>query len=411
MELVLVAVTALVLGAAVGALLLGRRPGRFSEQQLAELARSVRTEVAEAQSQALQRNSEQFLDLAETRLKAETARGEEQLKARKDEIGKGLDKVGGAVEKLREYVESTDKSQGASVASLRAVVTESQKTMEALGATTGKLTEVLGSGQARGQWGERMAEDILRVAGFVEGIQYLKNKQIEGGSDRPDYTFLLPGEQVLHMDVKFPLAAYRRYVDAGSDTERETAAREFIADTRSRIREVTTRDYIDPAKGTLDYVLLFIPNEQVYGFIHEHAPDMLDSSLEQRVVLCSPFTLFAILAVIRQAVSNFNLSQQTDEILTALGQFNQQWAKYKDQADTVKRRMELALRGFDELVGVRTRALDRQIGRVEQLRMDAGLDAEQLSDADAQLLELEAGADDDAAEAVEEAGEAAGAAL
>ena len=64
MELVLVAVTALVLGAAVGALLLGRRPGRFSEQQLAELARSVRTEVTEAQSQALQRNSEQFLDLA-----------------------------------------------------------------------------------------------------------------------------------------------------------------------------------------------------------------------------------------------------------------------------------------------------------------------------------------------------------
>ena len=137
MELVLVAVTALVLGAAVGALLLGRRPGRFSEQQLAELARSVRTEVAEAQSQALQRNSEQFLDLAETRLKAETARGEEQLKARKEEIGKGLDKVGGAIEKLRAYVESTDKSRGESVASLSAVVTESRKTMEALGAATG----------------------------------------------------------------------------------------------------------------------------------------------------------------------------------------------------------------------------------------------------------------------------------
>lgn len=405
MELGLVAVIALILGVAAGALLLGRRTGNLSEEQLSELARSVRAEVAEAQSQALQLNSEQFLDLAETRLKAETARGEEQLKARKEEIGRGLDKVGGAIEKLREYVESTDKSRGESVASLSAVVTESRKTMEALGAATGKLTEVLASGQARGQWGERMAEDILRVAGFVEGVQYRKNTQLEDGTGRPDYTFLLPEEQILHMDVKFPLAAYVRYVEAGSDTERETAAREFVRDTRARIREVTTRDYIDPANGTLDYVLLFIPNEQVYGFIHEQAPDMLDSALEQRVVLCSPFTLFAILAVIRQAVSNFNLSQQTGEILTALGQFNQQWIKYKDQADTVRRRMELALRGFDELVGVRTRALDRQIDRVEQLRDQAGLDVEQLSDADAELLELEAGPDDVAEEEVEEASE------
>lgn len=405
MELGLVAIIALILGVAAGALLLGRRAGNLSEEQLSELARSVRAEVAEAQSQALQLNSEQFLDLAETRLKAETARGEEQLKARKEEIGRGLDKVGGAIEKLREYVESTDKSRGESVASLSAVVTESRKTMEALGAATGKLTEVLASGQARGQWGERMAEDILRVAGFVEGVQYRKNTQLEDGTGRPDYTFLLPEEQILHMDVKFPLAAYVRYVEAGSDTERETAAREFVRDTRARIREVTTRDYIDPANGTLDYVLLFIPNEQVYGFIHEQAPDMLDSALEQRVVLCSPFTLFAILAVIRQAVSNFNLSQQTGEILTALGQFNQQWIKYKDQADTVRRRMELALRGFDELVGVRTRALDRQIDRVEQLRDQAGLDVEQLSDADAELLELEAGPDDVAEEEVEEASE------
>lgn len=405
MELGLVAIIALILGVAAGALLLGRRAGNLSEEQLSELARSVRAEVAEAQSQALQLNSEQFLDLAETRLKAETARGEEQLKARKEEIGRGLDKVGGAIEKLREYVESTDKSRGESVASLSAVVTESRKTMEALGAATGKLTEVLASGQARGQWGERMAEDILRVAGFVEGVQYRKNTQLEDGTGRPDYTFLLPEEQILHMDVKFPLAAYVRYVEAGSDTERETAAREFVRDTRARIREVTTRDYIDPANGTLDYVLLFIPNEQVYGFIHEQAPDMLDSALEQRVVLCSPFTLFAILAVIRQAVSNFNLSQQTGEILTALGQFNQQWIKYKDQADTVRRRMELALRGFDELVGVRTRALDRQIDRVEQLRDQAGLDVEQLSDADAEVLELEAGPDDVAEEEVEEASE------
>ena len=60
----------------------------------------------------------------------------------------------------------------------------------------------------RGQWGERMAEDVLRLAGFVENVNYRKQVQIEGGTGRPDYTFELPKGHVLYMDVKFPLAAY-----------------------------------------------------------------------------------------------------------------------------------------------------------------------------------------------------------
>jgi DNA recombination protein RmuC len=392
MELVLVAIVALVAGTLGGYALTRGRGGGLNEEQFDRVAERVQAEIAETQSQALQRNSEQFLDLAETRLKTETARGEEQLKARKEEIDKGLDQVGGAITKLKEYVESTDKTRSESIASLSGVTAESRKTMEALGAATGKLTEVLASGQARGQWGERMAEDILRVAGFVEGVQYKKNTQIEDGTGRPDYTFLLPEERVLHMDVKFPLAAYLRYLETDSDAERDTAVRDFIRDTRSRVQEITTRDYIDPGNGTLDYVLLFIPNEQVYGFIHEQGPDVLDDALRQRVVLCSPFTLFAVLAVIRQAVDNFHLSQQTDTILTALGGFNQQWGKYKDATRTVQRRMDSTQKAFEELAGRRTRVLDRQVDRVEQLRLEAGVEADELPDVEDDLVEL-AGAD------------------
>ena len=73
METVLLALAALVAGAAVAVLLLWGRAGRLSDEQFAQLAERVRTEVAEAQSQALQRNSEQFLDLAETRLKQDAS--------------------------------------------------------------------------------------------------------------------------------------------------------------------------------------------------------------------------------------------------------------------------------------------------------------------------------------------------
>ena len=70
---------------------------------------------------------------------------------------------------------------------------------------------------------------------------------------------------------------------------------------------------------SVDYVLLFLPNEQLTGFIHEHDPALLDDALGQRVVMCSPLTLFAFLGVIRQAFDNFMIEQTSDEILKLVG--------------------------------------------------------------------------------------------
>ena len=388
----LVLVTLAAALAACGAWLATRqRSSALDEAQLAAVAERVRSELAAqlaaTQAQALQHNTQQFLALAETRLKEETARGEEQLKARGAEIDLRLEQVSMSLRGLREYVETTDRARGESVASLVAVTAESRKALDALTSTTGRLTEVLGSGQSRGQWGERMAEDILRVAGFIEGVQYRKNHQLEGGTGRPEFTFLLPEQRVLHMDVKFPLAAYLRYLEAAALPEQEGALREFLRDARARIREVTSRDYIDPASGTLDYVLLFIPNEQVYGFLHERDPDLLDGALNQRVVLCSPFTLFAVLAVIRQAIDNFHLSQRTDQILEALGGFNKQWGQYKAATERVARSLDSTQRAFEELTGRRTRVLDREVDRVERLRIEAGLHIELPPDTSEEQLE------------------------
>ena len=58
-----------------------------------------------------------------------------------------------------------------------------------------------------------MAEDVLRLAGFTEHVNYRKQTQVGGGTGRPDYTFDLPKGHVLYMDVKFPLASYLRYLE------------------------------------------------------------------------------------------------------------------------------------------------------------------------------------------------------
>jgi DNA recombination protein RmuC len=180
--------------------------------------------------------------------------------------------------------------------------------------------------------------------------------------------------QLLNMDVKTPLVEFQRYLASTNEREREAAAKAFRGDVRARIKEVATRDYIDPEGGTLDYMLIFIPNEQVYGFIHENDPSLLDEALRGKVVLCSPLTLFAILAVIRQASENFKLARQTNEILRALGGFNKQWGMFKEQMSKVDRALETSRKAYAELMSTRTRQLDRQVERVDDLRVSAGLD-------------------------------------
>ena len=244
-----------------------------------------------------------------------------------------------------------------------------------LSATASGLHQALASSNARGQWGERMAEDVLHLSGLHEGVNYQKRSALDGdGTGIPDFTFLLPRGQVLFMDVKFPMAAYLRYLNASTDAERATERAVFVRDVRARIRELAKRQYAaSDDRPAIDNVLLFVPNESLAGFIHESDASLIDEALRNNVVICSPLTLFAFLGVIRQANDNFMIEQTSTEILQLLGRFDQQWGKYSEQVDKVKRQFDTVARSFDELATTRRRALDKPLRSIEQIRVARGL--------------------------------------
>ena len=297
--------------------------------------------------------------------------GTRQLDLRTTAFEKRVEGLNAQLERLGDVVTKLQQDTAQQHGQLVTGIEQVASTGRALAETTGRLREALASPKARGQWGERMADDVLRLAGMVEGVTYRKQTGIEGGTI-PDVTFLLPGGRVLHMDVKFPVDNYLRHLEADTDVDRETAAKAFLKDVRGRVKELSTRGYID-ADSTLDEVLLFIPNESVWAFIHERDPQLIDVALGQKVVLCSPVSLFAVLAVIRQAVEQARLTRTSDEILQCLAGFGQQWTKFSDALDTVAKRFDTAQRGLEEVTGPRRRQLERQLDRIEALRASRGL--------------------------------------
>jgi DNA recombination protein RmuC len=262
---------------------------------------------------------------------------------------------------------------------------------QVLSGTAQSIREALASSNARGQWGERMAEDVLRMAGLVEGVSYVKRTAVVGeGTGIPDFTFPLPKGHVLFMDVKFPMASYLRYLDATTDAERSAHRAAFVRDVRGHVRELARRDYArTDDRPSVDSVLMFVPNESLASFIHEADSTVVDEALRSNVVICSPLTLFAYLGVIRQAFDNFAIEQTSREILGLLGKFGQQWSKYTDSVEKVRRNFATVSRAFDDLATTRLRALERPLREIESIRRTQQLPI------DGQLFELDAAADDD----------------
>jgi DNA recombination protein RmuC len=364
---ILLGVALLAIGLAAGVIAARRHvPAGPDPAELgAQLAR-LADEQRRASDDALTR----LLDANKALLDRERIVTTTELDGKKSLIDQQLGAMTTELDKVGSLVRSLESERRQAYGQLTNELRRQHEGLNALTENTAQLREALSNQRVRGQWGERMAEDVLRLAGFLEGVNYEKQATLESSGGRPDYTFLMPNGLVLHMDVKFPLDNYVRFLEASSEVERRQARDQFLRDVRNRVRELTTRGYLDARDRTVDCLLLFIPNEQVYSFVQEHDRDVLDDALRHKIVLCSPLTLYAVLAVVRQAVDNFRLEKTSNEILALLGEFSLQWERYVTQLDKVQQKFDAVAKDYHALMTTRHRALQRPLDKIEALRVE-----------------------------------------
>ncbi len=357
---------------------MGTEAGQKKSKELDDIAEKLKGIFATLSLEALSKNSEEFLKLAHQKLESATALGEKELEGKKRLIDQTFSDMKTELANVEDVMRSLEKDREHKFAQLSTNLDAMRQEASKLQQTTEQLKSALASSKARGQWGERMAEDVLRLAGFIEGINYAKQKA--QGSGRPDYTFFLPKGLCVNMDVKFPLDNYLRYCESRAEAEKENFKTQFLRDVKDRIKEVTSRDYIDPEAKTVDYVIVFIPNEQVYAFINESDRSILDEAMKHKVIFCSPLTLYAILAVIRQAMDNFSLERTAHKILSVLAAFEKQYQAFCVSLEKMGDKIDDAKKEYESLVTTRKNQLDRQLKKVEELRQEKNMALEDKQD-------------------------------
>lgn len=352
---------------------IARRAQEDKQREMEQMLNHIRDSFGSLSMEALSKSTDEFLKLAGRTFTDQSKINEQQLQGKKELIDQTLQNMKNELTRVQDMVQKVETERKQSFGELSTQLKQSADETRQLKDITNQLNTALSHSQARGQWGERMAEDVLRLAGFMEGVNYLKQSQLNVSGNRPDFTFLLPHNLKVNMDVKFPLSNYLGYLQAQSDSDRNVMRNQFLKDVRKRVKEVTTRDYINPEDNTVDYVIVFIPNEQVYAFINEHDSTILDEALKSKVILSSPITLYAILAVIRQAMDNFSLEKTAAQIMKLLGDFNKQWLAFREGMDKMGKRLDDAQKEYQALVSTRSTKLERPLQQIDALRQSHNL--------------------------------------
>jgi DNA recombination protein RmuC len=351
---------------------------KSTDNNSANFQKEISQEMVDNVTAAFGNSIKALTDVANDKLGSVRKETNEDLENKKKLIDVRMADVAKTLDEVQKTLKKYDTDSNTRLTKLSADITNVSNQTKELAEGTTNLNKVLNSSQARGQWGEKMAEDVLQLAGFIEGINYEKqetsNMQTGVGKIRPDFTFKMPDGLRLNMDVKFPLDNYAKYVSAESDDDQDNYQKAFMRDVNNHIGTISNKEYIDPAGGTMDYVLMFIPNEGVYEFIYKNGEDVIDGALQKKIIVCSPLTMFAILSVIRQSMENFAISNTSGEILEILGVFQKEWENFKDHMDKTEKQLGTFTSSFQVLKTTRSNQLDRSINKIQNLRESRGIE-------------------------------------
>jgi len=227
-------------------------------------------------------------------------------------------------------------------------------TLNEINNDTKTLKSYLTNPKVRGRWGERLVEDIINLVGLQKNVNYVRQETTETG--RPDFTFFLPNGKKINLDAKFSLDNYMKYVESENVTEKDQFRNEFLKDVKKTIKDVAGRDYVN--ESTVDFAIVFIASEAVYSFLLAEEPNIIDDALSNKIVLCSPNNLYAMLSIVRQASKYYALEKTSKEVLELMQKFNKEWGNFTAKFDKVDDTIDSLRQVFNEVSTTRKDKLD-----------------------------------------------------
>jgi DNA recombination protein RmuC len=341
--------------------------------QLKAITDSNREELSRAMREfqaAFDRNVESFntlqrekfgqLEVKQQELIQNTEKKLEQMRETVDEkLQKTLnERLGQSFELVSRQLESVQKGLGE---------------MQNLAQDVGGLKKVLSNVKMRGGLGEVRLEMLLEQ--ILAPEQYEANvKTKKGSSDRVEFAIKLPGRDeekgivYLPIDAKFPQEAYHHLTDAydsGDADAIEAASKSLETIIKKMARDIQDK-YVDPP-NTTEFAIMFLPFEGIFAEIIRRSELIEQLQREFRIMVTGPTTLASILNSLQMGFKTLAIQKRSSEVWKVLGAIKTEFGKFGGMLEKAQKNLHTATNQLDELVGKRTKAMQRRLREVESL--------------------------------------------
>lgn len=292
---------------------------------------------------------------------------ENKMKELQESNEKRLVQMQGVVdEKLQKTLETRLSQSFELVSKQLESVGEGLGEMKALAADAKSLKNALTNVKERGTYGEVRLEKLL--ADILAPNQYEMNVEIANGK-RVEFAIKLPGNGdvplFLPIDSKFPIEDYNRLLDAEDKQSIDEARRSLMVKIRAFAKEIYDK-YIVPPKTT-DFALMFLPTEGLYAEVIQNAALFEELRDKYKITIVGAATLSAFLSSLQMGFKTLAIEQRLQEVWDTLRAVKSEFIKFGDMLDKAQKQLQTADKTLAEIVGRRTRAINRTLRSVEEL--------------------------------------------
>lgn len=325
-----------------------------TQQMQTTLHRNLMTtnEMQREKFDAMNRQQDMLVKSTEKRLDDMRLMVEEKLQKTLNE------RIGQSFELVRTQLENVQRGLGE---------------MKTLAEDVGGLKKVLGNVKTRGTFGEiqlgALLEQMLSPEQYEANVKTRKN-----ATEFVEFAIKLPGKDngkdivYLPIDAKFPKDVYEQYIDAyeaGDASLMESTSKQLEITIKRMARDIHDK-YVEPPYTT-DFAIMFLPFENIYAEVIRRTALVETLQKDFKIVVTGPTTLGAILNSLQMGFRTLAIQKRTSEVWSVLGAVKTEFGKFGGMLEKVQKNLQNAGDQLEEVMGKRTRAIERKLRQVEAL--------------------------------------------
>jgi len=346
---------------------------RAKEEAVAANEEKVKAEIENLVTDMGRKNSEDFLKLAEERLGRVQTAADKDHEARRKELDDLMRPMSESLANLDQATKDLEKERSDAYSGMLRHLKLLEQQTDRLGSEARNLsTSLRKSSSVRGDWGEVALRNLLEMAGMTKHTDFLEQKGIEGGG-RPDFVVRLPGDGAIPIDAKTSGKHYLEALEEENLTQRQAKLAEHAKAMRSRVNELTRKEYLSKVEGRAEFVVMFVPSEALISVAFEMDPDLHEDAMDRGVIISSPASMIALLRTAALYWQQVRFAEDAKEVVDVAREFYMRMATWSEHFSEVGKRLEKATEFYNKAVGSWERSVIPQGRRLEELEVSTNL--------------------------------------